>query len=164
MLEEFFEACVEALRDTPAGPPDCAYIAEGPPPWDACPCLIVWAGGPATADTLPLQPMLSPGHRAESQGMVNLVSITATVLRCSTLFDDSGHPPQPAQHAAVAEQTSADVWAIRNHVRAAKKAETLFAPRSRELFFDPTVAVNPMGGCAGWQIPFRVTLDGYNPA
>lgn len=163
-LNELLDRVVIALGDTNDGPPACRYISEGPPVWDAVPSLVVWAGAPALADTFPLQPSLAPGHRATVQGQVNLVTITTTILRCATTLDNAGKTPPPAAHAAVAQQISQDIWAIWNHLNKAKRAGLLFAPRERELFFDPAQPMNQEGGACGWQIPIRVQLDGYMPS
>lgn len=159
----FFDVCYAALADTPGGQPECAYVAEGPPAWDVCPCLTVYAGGPQVADTFPLQPSLNPTHRVALWGEVDMVTLTATILRCSPVIGDDGLLPTPAAHAAAAQQTSADLWAIWNHLKQAHRDETLFPPKRREFALDPAVAVNPQGGCAGWQISLRVRLDGYDP-
>lgn len=163
-MQAYFDACVVALADTPDGPPDCRYLSEGPPPWDVIPSLVVHAGGPAIGDTTPLQPMLAPGHRVQVTGEVNLVSLTATILRCATQIDESGNLPNSEEHAVVALQTSSDLWAIWNHVKQAKRSGSLFPPREREFFLDPAVAVNQQGGAAGWQITIRTALDGYTVA
>lgn len=162
-MVEFFGVCLAATADTPEGEPNCAYICAGPPAWDSFPCLIVHSGGPAVGDTFPLQPSLAPGHRVTTNAQVNLVSITATILRCAAILDDNGQAPSVEEQDSAARQTSADLWAIWNHVREAKKAGTLFAPREREFFFDPAVAVNQQGGAAGWQITVRTALYGYEP-
>lgn len=162
-LLEFQQVCLVALDDTPAGRPPCTYISPGPPPWDVEDCLVVWTTGPALADTSPTTPSLSPGHRAQAYGEVNLIGITATILRCSYVLDDTnpGGSIDPEKITAVAAQTNADIWAVWNHVRAAKRAGTLFAPTDREFVFDPSVALNQEGGAAGWQINVRTSLDGY---
>lgn len=164
-MDEFFNACYDALADTPGGQPECAYIAEGPPAWDTCPCLVIHAGGPRVADTFPLQPALAPMHRAVIQGQVNLVTLTATILRCSPQIGEDGMTlPTPAEHAAAARETSSDLWAIWNHLLNAKRTAALFAPKTREFALDPAVSVNTQGGCAGWQITIQTELDGYRPA
>lgn len=164
-LQEFFDACLLALEDTPDGPPPCAYISAGPPAYDQAECLIVHLAGPFVGDTFPLHPALAPLHRATTHGQVNLVTFTATILRCAVLLD--GDQPQdlpsPAHHAATAAQCCADLWSIWNHLLYRKRAETLFAPREREMGLDPPVPYN-QGGSVGWQIPVRIELDGYRPA
>lgn len=160
-MQEFFDACVEALETTVGGVPECRYISEGPPPWDTIPSLMVHTVGPVLGDTLPLQPMLQPGHRVTVTGQVNLVGLTATILRCATVINDSGELPTPAEHLAVTTLITQDVWAIWNVVKQKKRAGTLFAPKERELFFAPSVAVNQQGGACGWQLTFVTELDGY---
>lgn len=158
---EYLAVCVTALNTTAAGAPARAFVSPGVPPWDCPDQLSVHVGGPALADTLPFGGALEPGHRIAVQGMVNLISLTATILRCAPLPDNLGNPPSVAAMNAVAAQTTADLWAIWAGVKAAKKALTLFPPRERELFIDPAVSLNQAGGVCGWEINIRVQLDGY---
>lgn len=160
-LVEFFNVCCTALSTTPAGCPECSFVAEGPPPFDVLPSLMVWVGGPALGDTFALQPALAPGHRVAVMGEVNLISMTAAIIRCAASMDEEGDLPSAAEHTAVTRQINADLWAIWNHVRAAKRAGTLFAPKEREFFFDPGVAVNQNNGACGWQVTIRTQLPGY---
>jgi hypothetical protein len=164
-MEEYRDVLLRALEDTPEGAPGYYYICAGPPSWDAFPALIVYAGGPQVADTLPLQPQLAPGHRTATYGEVDLAVMTAVVLRCAVVLGDeeSISPPTREQHEAAALQTSCDLWAALNHLKTAKRNGTLFAPKEREFFLDPPIAVNQEGGAAGWQITIRTQLDGYKP-
>lgn len=158
-------AAAEAVGTTPGGAIDRAYVSPGPPAWD-CEQLTVHAGGPAVGDTAPLQPPLQPGHRVAGTGMVNIVEMTVTVLRCCTPVPTSEGEgiiiPSAQGIAEAAELSLADLWAIWNHVATRKRNGTLFPPaKTREMFFDPAVALNTQGGCSGWQIQMRVQLDGY---
>lgn len=159
---DYLAACYAALADTPAGPPSRYYVSPGPPAYD-CEQLTVYAGGPAVADTFPLQPMLAPGHRVNVQGKVNLLAITATIIRCVPIVGENGEYPDPIDMNTAARQTNADLWAIWNHVGREKRAGTLYPPKERELFFDPAVAINQQGGFGGWAIQIRVALEGYSP-
>jgi len=162
LLQEFFAACYAALADTRGGQPECAYVSEGPPSFDACPCLVAWIGGPAPAATFPLQPSLAEMQRFQV-GQVNLVSLTALSLRCAATVGDDGILPQPPDHEAAAAEIADDMWAIWNHLIAGKRRGTLFAPKERNFALEPTVALNPEGGAAGAQMTVRVELGGYDP-
>lgn len=162
-LEEFFEVCKTALAATDAGLPECRYLAAGPPAWDACPCLIGYAGGPAVGDTFPLQPALAPMHRIQLERQVNLVPLTAIALRCQPEIDDNGTLPTPQEQAAAAKTVLQDVWALWNHLRAAKSSAALFAPKEREFSLEPGIAYNPQGAAVGAAITVRTQLDGYTP-
>lgn len=171
LCKEYLDACSEAVTQAPGGPIDRAYVSPGPPSWDCCPQLTVHAGGPAEGDTAPLSPPLQAGHRP-AVGIVNLVTMTATVLRCvPTLEEGDGFIrwPDPAAIEAAASDTCADVWTIWNHLLTKKRAGTIFVgtdgdPDQREMFLDPAVALNASGGCAGWQLQIRVQLGGYRTA
>jgi hypothetical protein len=157
---EYMDACAVALDDTPDRRPDCIYVSPGPPPWDVMPALMVHVGGPVIGDTLPLQPMLAPLHRVQITGEVNLVALTATVIRCAPVLGENGELPI-AEMGPVSRQINADLWAIWNHIRAGKRAGALFGPREREFSFEPAVPLNQQGGACGWQITIRTQLDGY---
>jgi len=161
--QEFLVGCWNALADTPDGSPSCYYISPGPPAWDMCPCLIVHASGPQQADTFPLVPALAPGHRPNVQGLVNLVTLTATILRCIPTVGENGELPDPTDVEAAAQQTYADLWAVHNHIVRGKRNGTIFPPDTREMLVDPAVSVVTQGGCGGWQYTIRVQLDGYVP-
>lgn len=162
---ELLKASEDAvLHYAPGGAIDRAYVSPGPPAWDTAPQLTVHAGGPAQADTAPMAPPLQPAHRVTQQGSVNLVTFTITVLRCAATMPERGgvasFPTVPALNAD-AYATLGDLWAIWNHLATLKRAEALYPPKRREMFFDPAVAVNTSGGIAGWQLQIRVELDGF---
>jgi hypothetical protein len=161
-LEEFFEVCKTAIASTDAGLQECHYLAAGPPAWDVS-CLIAYAGGPAVGDTFPLQPALAPMHRIQLERQVNLVPLTAISLRCQPEVDDHGILPTPQEQAATAKAVLQDVWALWNHLRAAKSSATLFAPKEREFSLEPGIAYNPQGAVVGAAITVRTQLDGYTP-
>lgn len=163
LANEYLEACSAALIDTPGGPIARAFVSPGLPSWDCCPQLSVHVGSPALADTAPLSPILAPGHRATVQGQLNLISLTATVLRCAPTMAANGDFPLPATIDVCSRESYADLWSIWNHLRLSKNENTLFAPREREMIVDPAISLNQMGGCCGWQIGIRVQLNGYKP-
>lgn len=161
LCQEYLDACVAALAQTVDGAPTRAFVSPGPPSWDCCPQLSVHAGGPVVADTAPLQPQLAPMHRTADGVMVDVILMTATVLRCDATMDAPELMPDPASITAVAAQTNSDVWAIWNYIANAKRLLVLWPPKEREFAFDPAIAQKQEGGCCGWEIPIRVQLSGY---
>lgn len=165
LAREYLVACEEAVALTPGGVIARSFVSAGAPSFDCPDQLSVHAGGPAEAETELTAPPLAPGHRSGEIGLVNIVALTATIIRCSpTVAESRGKLvfPKPAELDAVARDTMSDVWAVWNHVRTRYRAKTLFfvADRRRELYFDPASPVATSGGAAGWQIPIRVQLDG----
>lgn len=161
---ELLGACYVALGDRA---PARVYVAPGAPAWDCCPQLTVHVGGPVIASTLSGPGAVADGHRVTVTGILDIVTFTVTVIRCSPSFgqsEDSVDPPSPAEFDAVAQDTNADLWAIWNYLAEAKRQEVLFAPREREFMLDPAVSLSQAGGCVGWQIPVRVSVYGYRPA
>ena len=167
LLAEFLDAVEAAVATTPGGAIARAYVSPGPPAWD-CELIAVHAGGPLEADTAPLAPPLQPGHRVIDTFAVNEIAITTTVLRCVPTIQQVGGStswPSAAELEAAARLIDADVWAIWNHVKNAVRDGTLFRRadgEAREVFFDPAVPLSPAGGYGGWQIPLRVSLEGYS--
>ena len=90
--------------------------------------------------------------------------MTVTIIRCSTIPADTKSVPSPVKLDLDAQKTLSDLWVIWNHLFTLKRADTLFPPTHREMFFDPAVALPIQGGVAGWEVPFRVQLDGYRTA
>lgn len=158
------QACYEALELTPAGAPDRTFVSPGVPAWDCCPQLTVHAGGPAQGDTAPLQPPLQPGHRVGDGMVVNLVAMTATIIRCAPTVETQGQVavfPSALELDAAAQIMLSDCWAIWNYLKTRKREDLLFPPKTREMFFDPAVSLGASGGCVGWEMQFRVQLGGY---
>lgn len=165
VCSQLLAAANEALGlDGAGGTIDRAYVSPGPPAWDCCPQLTVHAGGPSQGDTAPLQPPLQPGHRAGDGRVVSLVSVTLTVLRCIPVIEGEGQSlllPSADDLEDAARDTMGDAWAIWNHVEFLKKTGALFPPKEREMFFDPAVVLASAGGCAGYQMQFRIQLNGF---
>ena len=158
---EYLALCQQALATTPAGALGRAYVSPGVPVWD-CDQVTVHVGGPVIADTQPTSPAMAPGLRITYVDVLNVVNLTATVLRCIPILDEEGAPPPAAELDAAARVVDADLWAIWNHLRHYKATGALFPPTQRELFIDAAASI-AAGGVGGWQIPIRVTLYGYDP-
>lgn len=161
--QEFLAAVLDALDTTDEGAPACYFISPGPPIYDFVPCLTVHIGGPALADTFPLQPSMATGHRITQAGEVNLINMTATILRCAPEISDENPLPSPDAENAASAIMYADLWAIWMNLKQMKATDALFPPKQREFELMPAVAINQQGGACGWQIPIRVNLYGYSP-
>ncbi len=160
LCRELLEASAEALTFSLLGAPTRQFVSAGMPAFD-CEQLTVHAGGTTEAYTLPVEPPMQPGLRASVTQKLNLVQMTVTIIRCTTVIQDTKSVPPASKLDKDAQNTLADLWVIWNHLFTLKKADTLFPPQFREMFFDPAVALPIQGGIAGWEIPFRVELGGY---
>lgn len=158
---EYLFAVRDALNATAAGAPSRGFVSPGSPAWDCCDQLTVHVSGPAMAPTSPGAGALSDAHRFNLSGYVNLVTLVATILRCVPTVDDDGGFPSPAASDAAAQVILSDLWAVWNHLANAKADGTLFGGTCREMVWAPAVALNPQGGCGGWEITTVVQLDGY---
>lgn len=160
---EYLEACINALQMSPGGIPERCYVSPGAPIWDCPEMLCVHIGGPAIADTLPLQPSLAPLHRVSVQGEVNLITLTATILRCWPIYDDAAdNLPSIESYTEVSQVMYTDLWAIWQYGKAAHRQGILFPGKQRQFGFDPAISVNMQGGTVGWEIPLRVSLEGFS--
>lgn len=163
VARELLTACAAAVATTDAGAIDRVFVSPSLPAFDCCPQLTVHVGNALEGDSSPLSPPMQPSHRAVDK-VVPMVQLTCSVVRCLAGPDARGNAPPVSAIEDAARQTNADLWAIWNELRTMKRDGTLFAPREREFFFDPAFPISVQGGCAGWLIPFRVTLGGYRSA
>lgn len=159
---EYLDAVDAALATTDAGPILRKFVSHGPPPWDCCPMLAVHVGGPSVAETGIPAGTLASGVRIAGGMEVDLVALTATVIRCGPAWPSEGEDfPTTEANTAAAAATNADLWATWSYVKTKIREKSLFAGESRPVVLDPAVSFNQQGGCVGWLIPIRVQLDGY---
>jgi hypothetical protein len=59
-----------------------------------------------------------------------------------------------------AEQLNADAWALWTHIFNLLHAGLLFETCG-EVHWDGLRSFGPQGGCGGWTMQLRVSLDGY---
>lgn len=167
LANEYLTAVNAALAQSPGGAIARAFISPGNPDWDCCPQLSVHVATDDDLDTLPASPFAATGHRIQLTGVVLVVTMVATILRCVPIASDGKNPPTEDQWNAAAEKTNGDLWAVTNYLIHAKTAKTLFSPlpdgTRREVWLDPAMSLRPQGGCAGWAFPVRVQLDGFQP-
>lgn len=160
--EEYLGACIDALDQlTARGAPARRFISPGLPAWD-CEMLCVHVGGAAIAGTRIDGGALAEGHRIVLTGVVDQVTLTATIIRCEP-STPNGKPLTAAQLTTYASVLNADMWAIRNWVISRKADGTLFGGNCREMSLDPARAFTVEGLMGGWEIPIRVTVDGFRP-
>lgn len=162
LCAEYLTVCNDALALTPGGAISRAFVSAGAPAWDCCPQLSVHVGGPAWAMTEPAGELASM-HRLNIAAVMDMITLTATVIRCVPTLEEDTRLPSAADLDAAGQLTTSDLWAIWNLVEYRKAKGTLFGGKCREMALDPAVPVGPAGGCGGWQIQLRVTLQGYDP-
>lgn len=165
--EAFLDACIEALDTIPTfdplllGAPERAFVSPGVPVWDCCEQLAVHVPMLGEAGTTPAG--LEAGKRA-NRARINNVTAIATITRCipTGAEGQSGdyQPPTAAALNVAAEQIHADGWALWNHLFNLKASAQLLT-LCDGMFFDGVIAAVPSGGCAGWTVPVRAVIDGY---
>lgn len=158
LAEEFLAACESALNTTPAGAPARSFVAPGQPAADCCPQLTVHVVN--VTEPFTHGGGLAEGHKARLGGRVNHIGLAMTLFRC---VDMESKLPSEAELATAAEQLNADGWALWNHIFNLIRADMLFA-KCDGVFWDGLRSLTPEGGCAGWYLLVRVTLDGYEEA
>jgi hypothetical protein len=161
-------AGAEALDTIPtfdatlAGAPERQLICHGPPAHDCCEQLSVFVPLMAEGDTTPGG--LDAGKRASRNARINHVTLTLEITRCVPIGTESTTgtytPPTAQSITDSTEQIHADGWALWNHLFNLKSSEQLLS-LCDGMFFDGIIAVAPLGGCAGWIVPLRAQLGGY---
>lgn len=165
--QELLLAAVESLETIPdyepglLGAPERYFVSPGQPVFDCCDQLTVHVQTISEADTTPGG--LNAGQRARF-GRINWVTMIITSTRCISAISESGAGtvivPSADDLEADAEQLDADAWALWNHLFNMKAAGQ-FSTLCSEVFFDGISSIVPSGGCAGWQVTVRASLDGY---
>lgn len=170
VAQDLLDAATAALDTIPtydpslAGAPERRFVSAGPPVWDCCEQLVVHAAGVAQEFTRPSSPPAATGQRHRYGAWLWKASLTLTVGRCvpegELLANGKYVPPDVAALDAAAAQINADGWALVNGI-----ANRLFAGQLHDRCsgwqWDALNSVDPAGGCGGWTINFRVTIDGY---
>lgn len=156
-------AAVESLDTIPnfqvvlQGAPDRAFVSPGLPALDCCDQLAVHA------QQILDKPISPGGLQAGKKCAARLaeVALVITITRCIPTMDDGGQWPDPEEMELAAAQTNADAWALWEHIYFLVCSEALFS-LCKEVFWDGLTALLPQGGCGGWVMNLRVTLDGYD--
>ena len=164
LAESYLSACIDALDSipgsgaAPGGSPSRRFITHGRPVLDCCDQLTVDVDAVAESST---GNVFGASSKSFKTGWTNLVTLVATDSRCIPVPDAHGNPPPVAEMEASANQLNADNWALWNHVHHLVAAGELFE-QCGEVYFDGIRALQPQGGCAGWVMQVRVSLDGYS--
>jgi hypothetical protein len=125
---------------------------------DCCDQLTVGAAPIQEAPTRPLE--MGAGTRHQQSFRKNYVGFNVTITRCAELAEV---PPPVGVLEAVAEQCSADAWALWNHLWNMARAGDIFS-LCGGVYFDRLSPLTPSGGCYGWLLSIRAELDGYEEA
>jgi hypothetical protein len=161
LAEELLAACEDALDTVPTfapaleGAPVRSFVSPGSPAADCCPQLTVHVVGVEEAQTH--GGGLAEGRKAAFGGRINHVRLGMTLFRC---VDMESQLPLQADLELAAEQVNADGWALWNHLYNMIRCEQLFE-KCLGVFWEGLRSMTPEGGCCGWYLSVRVTLDGY---
>lgn len=165
LLLDLLGAAVESLDTIPdfhpelQGSPERAFVSPGLPALDCCDQLTVHAVGVLDAPTSPGG--LAAGKRCP--GRRPLAGMAVTITRCIPVISDDSTWPEPSEMEEAAAQLNADAWALWNHLYNLVCADQLFT-LCGEVFWDGLRSIAPQGGCGGWVLNLRVSLDGYEEA
>src|SRR5262249_6223539 len=140
------------------GAPEVQFVSSGQPALDCCPQLTVHAISVTEAGTQPAGLM---GGRRNVTGRITLVRLVVAISRCVPVQGRVGAPPNGTEQQAAASQTTAAAWALWNHLWNLWTADELFSCCG-EVFWDGLRALPQNGGCGGWSLTLRASLDGYN--
>jgi hypothetical protein len=157
---ELLTACAEALATTTAGAPAYQSFSPGLPAFDCPEGLWVHVAGLGEENTQPGTPAPVTGLRTRF-GQLILATLIVTITRCAPTGDPI---PSADAIAAVADQTSQDVWAIWNHLYALIRDGSIFGGKCSLDHFDGAAPLAISGESAGWTFQLRPQIDGYRPA
>jgi hypothetical protein len=161
LAEELLQACVDALDTLPAlnllGAPERSFVSFTEPAADCCDPGQLTVHVPTVGEGATEPGGLQAGRRF-IRSRINHPVLVVTLFRCVPVSRDM--PPDADSLEAAAVQLNADGWALWNHTYNAMRAGELFST-CIEVFNDGLRALPASGACAGWILPFRVTLDGY---
>lgn len=158
LAQEYLAACVDALDTIPAfepglgGSPARSYVSPGLPQYDCCPDGQLTVHVPSVIS--------DPSLTLKNHERRNIVSLTATILRCVPAADESGNFASVADIQAAAEQVDADGWALWNYIFNAISSGDLFRLCDRIEWLGLR-SITPSGGCGGWTLTLSVQFDGY---
>lgn len=158
LAEEFLDACVDALDTIPTfdpglgGSPGRSFVAPGQPQYDCCPDGQLTVHVPSVS-SLPVLPL-------ENHQRLNVVTLTATILRCVPSSDEAGNYAHAADLLAAAEQVNADGWALWNGIFNAISSGDLFRLCDKIQWLGLRSST-PSGGCGGWTLTLSLQYDGY---
>lgn len=161
LAHELLDASVIALNTIPTfapglvGAPERSLVTLGEPAADCCPQLTVHIAALTEA----------PLDAQREYGWLPYVQLVITIFRCAPTGATDGKlgkyiPPAVAVLEATAEQGNADAWALWIHLHARVNQKLLFA-QCRKTFWDGVRSLPVQGGCAGWVLGVRTSLDGY---
>lgn len=145
------------------GSPAKSFVSPGVPVWDCCEMLVVHVAGIAQQFTRPTSPPAAVGMRHKYGAWLWEAALVLTLGRCipeGELVGKTYNPPTATELDAAAAQINADGWALANGIANALNEGELHEKCSGWKW-DGVNAATPMGGCGGWTINFRVTVDGY---
>ena len=167
--DEILQACIAALDTIPLddptldGAPDRAFISPSFGPIECCP-----GGGQLTVHVdltqdAPAAPGLKMGRL--QAGKVTHVVFVISIARCvrdSRQGTTSAleEPLRAEDQSATSRQTDSDVWALVNYLYALWQSGDLFT-LCGEVFFEGARPIPQSGGCAGWTMVVRASLNGY---
>lgn len=144
------------VPEADGGPGGKALVAPGLPAIDCCPWLSVHIAG-QTVSPAGGQGTLGQGRKI---GLVPQLTFVLIVARCIPGLAKTGKFPPVAQMELVAQQVDQDMWAITDAARKAQAAGTLFAGACREIEHLGATPLDPSGGCGGWTIRWKATIEG----
>lgn len=91
--------------------------------------------------------------------MVATVTFVITVVRCTPTGGISKKAKIEDMELS-AQQHAQDMWAVTDAVRKAQGAGTLFDGACSEIFFEGGTPLDPAGGCVGWVLRYRASIQG----
>jgi hypothetical protein len=156
-LKDLLEA---ALAETEEGAVDLAWVDWGRPALPPIECDMLAVSGWSFGESNTIGQPSTSGVR-HIHGRVNLVGFLVTVARsCAPGYEDDGTPPTSEAKSAAAERMFDSAWACWTRIYQAKRSDTLFEGKCRELFMDGIRALDTSGTIMAFELEFRAEIYG----
>jgi len=174
LAEVILEETVAALDTIPdyepdlLGSPERAYVSPGVPVADfvgedCCSQVAVWVSPTSEMDTF--AGGNDAGRRSARFAWKNVVGFSIAIMRCIPTGGENNMglyaPPSASSLTESSRQHNADHWAVWNHMHNAVNAERILSHCDNVVIEGITASI-PSGGCAGWVLTLRASLDGYD--
>lgn len=143
------------VPEADGGPGGRALVSPGLPSIDCCPWLSVHISGHTVAAAGAGSGVLSQGRKV---GLVPQVTYALIVARCMPGIEKGRKFPAVADLELTAQMVDQDMWAITDAVRKAQAADQFGGCREFEHL--GATPLDPAGGCGGWTIRWKATVEG----
>lgn len=159
--DDLLAALMAGLAEATTGrpPPSVSYVAHGAPVQAYC-C----DDGYAAVYADPLQTVLHDQQGAFDAACAIIPEVTFVLEwgRCVPGVDDSGWP-DPADLTVSAQDLLEDLWCVLTELYDRVTHDAIAGAACSDIRLGAASALEPSGGCAGWQVRVTMTCNDAGP-